>query len=184
MSALRFVHRGKVGEIEVAVAANSDPPSLGCDDDNLTFPACTASVRFPGGGYECMFGWVQLVRSTDVRPDEFEMDPNFLFPNADVPYCYYGYKPTLFDCPGRTHRQDMDWVAHSFLAASPIEPGARLVTPLQGFSWGFTRRSRRIKLLPLTPLTPAEWDSHRSYLVAAHPGWQFAPAPNWQAGAA
>lgn len=70
--------------------ANSDPPSLGCDEENLMFPACTASVHYPGGGYQCMVGWVQLVRSTDASSEDFEMDPNFLFPDADSPYCYYG----------------------------------------------------------------------------------------------
>ncbi|MBO0882176.1 MAG: hypothetical protein J2P17_17930, partial [Mycobacterium sp.] len=101
MSALDFVHHGKIGQIEATVMANIDPPSLGCDDANLMFPACTASVRYPGGGYQCMLGWVQLVRSTDARTQDFEMDPNFLLPGADSPYSYYGYNPTLFDCPGR-----------------------------------------------------------------------------------
>jgi hypothetical protein len=182
MSGLGFVHRGTLGQIEVQVVANTDPPSLGCDDDNRTFPACTASVHYPGGGYQCMFGWVQLVRSTDALTEDFEMDPNFLFPDADVPYCYYGYKPTLFDCPGRKHTQDMDWVANSFLAASPIEPGARIVTPLQGFAWGFTRRNQRVDVLPLMPLVPADWDNHRPYLGTAYPEWQFAAAPNWHVG--
>lgn len=184
MGAFAFVHDGQRGHVEVTVAANAEPPLLGCNDDNLGFPACTASVRYPGDGYQCMLGWVQLVRSTDAKTADFEMDPNFLFPDADVPYCYYGYKPTLFDCPGRVHRDDMDWVAHSFLAASPIEAGARLVTPLQGFSWGFTRRNKNIGLLPLAQLRPADWDGHRAYLGSAYPGWQFAPASSWQVGEA
>ena len=179
---LGFLHDGKSGQIEIAVVPNVDPPSLGCDDDNLMFPACTASVSHLGGGYQCMLGWVQLVRSTDAETQEFEIDPNFLLPDAEAPYCYYGYKPTLFDCPGRTHTQDMEWIAHSFLAASPIEPGARLVTPLQGFSWGFRRRTQRVESLPLVPLAPADWDKHRAYLVATYPAWEFAPAPNWRAG--
>lgn len=76
----------------------------------------------------------------------------------------------------------MDWVAHSFLAASPIEPGARMVRPLQGFSWGFTRSNQRVDLLPLVPLAPADWDSHLDDLGTAYPGWQFAPAPTWHVG--
>jgi hypothetical protein len=179
MGAFRFVHDGAVGQIEVQVIANTDPPSLGCDDDNLLFPACTASVDFPGGGYQCMFGWVQLVSSTDARAADFEMDPNFLLPDSDIPYCYFGYKPILFDCPGRKHTEDMDWVAHSFLAVSPIEPEARTVTPLQGFSSGFTRRNQHIELLPLMALSPTDWDHHRAYLGTAYPGWQFETAPNW-----
>lgn len=182
MVAFAFMHDGNHGRVEVSVVANTDPPSLGCNDDNLGFPACTASVDYPGGGYQRMVGWVQLVRSTDAVSADFEMDPNFLFPDADNPYCYYGYSPTLFDCPGREHREDMDWVAHSFLAASPIEAGARLVTPLQGFSWGFTRRNGRINLAPLAQLQPGDWDQHRAYLGSTYPGWQFAPAPLWQVG--
>ena len=56
------------------------------------------------------------------------------------------------------------------------------MTPLQGFSWGFTRHDQRIDLVPLTPLAPADWHTHRAYLATAHPGWQFAPAPSWQVG--
>ena len=76
----------------------------------------------------------------------------------------------------------MDWVAHSFLAASSIEPGARMVTPLQGFSWGFTVGRHSVDLRPLMPLLPANWDSHLDYLGTAYPGWHFAPAPSWQVG--
>jgi hypothetical protein len=179
MSALSFVHGGQVGQIEIAVVANVDPPSVGCDDESLMFPACTAVVRGSGGGYQGMLGWIQLVRSTDADTADFEVDPSFLFIDLDVPYCYYGYRPTLFDCPGRSHKQDMDWIAHSFLATSPIESRARLVTPLQGFSWGFTRRAERIEHLPVLPLNPADWDSHRPYLATAHPNWEFTSAPNW-----
>jgi hypothetical protein len=179
MRPLRFAHDGKVGSIDVEVVANADPSSLGCDADNLMFPACTASVRYPGGGYQCMFGWVQLVRSTDAPTADFEIDPNFLCPDSEIPYAYYGYNPTLFDCPGRRHAQDIEWVAHSFLAASPIEPRSRRVTPLQGFRWGFIRRSQRVDLLPLEPLHAADWDNHRTYLDDVYPEWQFSTAPDW-----
>jgi hypothetical protein len=178
MEHFEFTHLSLPGHVDVEVVANQDPPSLGCNDDNRGFPACTARVRYTGGGYKAMFGWVQLVRSTDAATGDFEMDPNFLFPDIDVPYCYYGYEPTLFDSPGRTHRDDMDWAAHSFLAASPIESGARWVTPLQGFSWGFTRR-RGIALAPVLPLLPNEWTSHIPYLRATYPSWQFDPIPRW-----
>jgi hypothetical protein len=173
-----FTHRGLTGHVEADVVANDDPAKFGCNDDNLGFPVCTAEVRYSGGGYQAMFGWVQLVRSTDATTPDFEMDPTFLFPDVDVPYCYHGYKPTLFDSPGRTHRDDMEWVAHSFLAASPIEPGARQVTPLQGFSWGFTRRGT-ISLAPVLPLAPNGWISHIPYLQRAYPNWQFDPGPRW-----
>jgi hypothetical protein len=179
MKLFDFTHHAAPGRVEVDVVANADPSSLGCDDDNLLFPACTAKVRYAGGGYQAMFGWVQLVRSTDATTVDFEMDPYFLLPDIDVPYCFYGYKPTLFDAPGRTHRDDMDWIAHSFLAATPTEYGARQVTPLQGFSWGFSIRSRVIHPEPALPLRPNEWINHIPYLRAAYPSWQFDPVPRW-----
>jgi hypothetical protein len=93
-----------------------------------------------------MFGRVQLVRATDATTVDYGMDPNFLFPDVDVPRtAATATSPRCFDSPGRTHRDDMDWIAHSFLAVSPVEPGARQVTPLQGFSWGFTRRADHVR---------------------------------------
>jgi hypothetical protein len=77
----------------------------------------------------------------------------------------------------------MDWIAHSFLAASPIEPSARMVTPPQGFFWGFTVRNQSVDLVPLMPLLPNDWDSHLAYLRAAYPGWRFGQAPSWEVGA-
>jgi hypothetical protein len=173
-----FTHHALPGRVEVDVVANADPLSLGCDNDNLQFPACTAKVRYAGGGYQAMFGWVQLVRSTDATTADFEIDPYFLFPDIDSPYCFYGYKPTLFDAPGRTHRDDIDWIAHSFLAATPTEYGARQVMSLQGFSWGFCIRSRVIHLAPAVPLMPIDWTNHVPYLRAAYPSWQFDPVPH------
>ena len=179
MEQFEFTHHGVSGRVEVVVIANDDPPSLGCNDDNLGFPACLAKVRYPGGGYQAMLGWVQLVRSTDAVKADFEVDPNFLLPDVDSPYAYYGYKPTLFDSPGRTHRNDIDWVAHTFLAASPVEPGARRVIPLEGFSWGFTRVETTIQLAPVLPLTPNDWVRQLPLLRARYPSWQFDSEPRW-----
>ncbi len=48
-----------------------------------------------------MFGWVQMVRSTDDESvgGRFEMDPFGLFGDVRSPYCWYGTEPTLFDAP-------------------------------------------------------------------------------------
>ena len=179
MALFDFTYQATPGRVEVDVLANADPVSLGCDADNRQFPACKAKVRYAGGGYRAMFGWVQLVRSTDAATVDFEMDPYFLFPDIDSPYCFYGYKPTLFDAPGRTHRDDLDWIAHSFLAATPTEYGARQVVPLQGFSWGFSIRSGMIDLAPALPLAPNEWTIHIPYLRAVYPTWQFDSVTRW-----
>ena len=170
---LEFAHLGRSGVVTVDVAANTDPASLGGDEDNRGFPACTATVGYDGGGYLSMMGWVQLVRSTDADSEHFEMDPYFLFPDVDSPYAFYGYRPTLFDGPGRTQRADMDWLAHSFLAATPLEYRGRRVRPLVGFSWGFTIRDARIDIVAPAPLSSQDWVEHVPYLAATYPNWRF-----------
>lgn len=172
---LAFEHLGRSGAVTVDVVANTDPASLGGDSDNLGFPACTASVSYQGGGYLAMMGWVQLVRSTDTASADFEIDPYALFADIDSPYAFYGYQPTLFDGPWRSRREDMDWVAHSFLAATPLEVGSRPVRPLVGFSWGFTIRQGQIDIAAPAPLASADWAEHVPYLAATYPSWQFAP---------
>jgi hypothetical protein len=171
---IRFHHHGLPGVIAVRVEPNDEPDSLGCGPENRGLPACTATVTYPGGGYQAMFGWIQLVRSSDATTDGFEMDPFVLFPDADSPYCFYGHAPTLFDGPGRDHRQDMTWLAHSFLAATPLEPPGRRVTPLAGFSWGFGIRAGAVALRGPAALSATDWRSHLDYLRASYPGWRFA----------
>lgn len=173
---LSFHSDGLPGVIDVEVVVNVDPASLGCADHHLGFPACTATVTYDGGGYRAMFGWVQLVRSTDAATADFAKDPYILFPDEDHPYPFYGYKPTLFDAPGRSHRNDLEWTAHTFLASTPPELGARSVKAVQGFSWGFTIRKGCIELMPTAALTPGAWVEHLPYLTDTYPGWQFEPS--------
>jgi hypothetical protein len=181
MGSFGFAHHGFAGQIDVAVAANTEPSRLGCGDGSVNLPVCTAHVRFDGNGYDAMFGWIQLVRSTEAASDGFEMDPFVLFADVAVPYCFYGHKPTLFDAPGRPHRDDMEWTAHTFLAVTPIESGARGVTPVQGFSWGFRIQDGEVHLAAVLPLTPDHWADHLPYLAATYPDWTFDPAPRWSA---
>jgi hypothetical protein len=169
---LDFSDSGRAGRIEVDVRANHDPAAIGTDDDHRGFPVCTATVETEAVGYHAMFGWVQLVRSTDAATDEFEDDPFFLFTGADHPYCFFGHKPTLFDAPGRDHRRDLTWQAHAFLAVTPFET-ADLVVPLQGFSWGFHRTDGVITLDEPAPLDPTAWRDHLPYLQTTFPRWRF-----------
>ncbi len=37
-----------------------------------------------------MFGWTQMVRSTDSAPDRFEMDPIALYQQIPTPYASFG----------------------------------------------------------------------------------------------
>jgi hypothetical protein len=123
-----FEWRGSTGRVQVECIPNDDPGGYGTAASNaFGFPVCTATVRYPRRGYNAMFGWVQMVRSTDNHSagGRFEMDPFGLFGDMPSPYCWYGTEPTLFDAPSRVDRGPIDWVAHSFLATTPIAKYSR-----------------------------------------------------------
>ena len=140
---------------------------------------CKATIEFSADGYLALLGWVQLVRSTDnaFHGQQFEMDPFDpfqLYERAPTPYCWYGITPTLFDAPSRDDRTNLDWIAHSFLAASPLRGDRKVVTPLLGFSWGFqVFDEKNIVLKPVTSLTAADWQEHVPYLCECYKEWQF-----------
>jgi len=75
-----------------------------------------STIDYPGRGYRGFFGWVQRVRSTDntFGRRAFEMDPARFFEDSPAPYCWYGFKPVLFDAPSRDRSLPLDWLAHSF----------------------------------------------------------------------
>jgi hypothetical protein len=184
-----FTHQGYQGRVIVTLETTLDPEDLGAREKAVGLANCEAIIEYPGGGYLGLLGWIQLVCSSDnsFHGRAFEMDP---FDPFDVekgvpsPYCWYGIKPTLFDAPSRANRKDLDWVAHSFLAASPlrgerritspIRGDRRIVKPILGFSWGFhITNEENIALKPITSLTAAEWDAHLPYLRKCYRKWQF-----------
>ncbi len=176
-----FTWRGEVGRVHVECVPNTDPDFYGCWMSVAKgFPVCTAIVDYPARGYRSMLGWVQLVRSTDNESDgvRFELDPFALFGDAPAPYCWYGQCPTLFDAPSRSVRVPLEWVAHSFLATTPLDEVAQLqarrVVPLVGFSWGFTDSGSRVVLSDIEALTDAEWSTHLDVLRQGYPLWVFA----------
>ncbi|MGC0417609.1 hypothetical protein [Embleya sp. AB8] len=175
---LPFTREGKSGSVRVAVERVDDPAAVGQTEEARDFPCLTARIDFPGRGYGALFGWVQLVRSTDGASDGagFEMDPFPLFAAARSPYCYFGLAPTLFDSPARFDRKPLSWLAHTFLAWTPmaerVEPH---VVPLVGFSWGFEiDDGERIGIRAALPLAADAWAEHLPLLRAEHPGWTFA----------
>ncbi|MFE9705005.1 hypothetical protein [Streptomyces sp. NPDC005930] len=170
------------GSLTVTVARVDDPAAIGKHLSARGFPSCTAVVDFPGRGYRALFGWVQMVRSTDNSSSgaAFEMDPFHLFEDAPSPYAFFGVNPTLFDAPSRERRDPLDWTAHSYLAWTPMDDSERRVLPLAGFSWGFDIDSDgRITLQPVQRLSPEDWDAHRPYLGTSYPGWAF---ETWRPG--
>jgi len=176
---LPFTHQGHKGSVLVSVTKTIIPGDLGARDGSIGLANCTATVEFAGRGYYQLFGWVQLVRSTDntFQGRQFEMDPFDpfdLYEKAPSPYCWYGIAPTLFDAPSRVERAPLDWVAHSFLGASPLRSNRRVVTPLLGFAWGFhVADDGDIALEPVSSLSAADWTAHLPYLRSCYPEWQF-----------
>ena len=178
-----FVWKGEKGSIQVECVANDDPQFWGCWHATARgFPVCTASVEYPARGYRSLLGWVQLVCSTDNESAgaAFELDPFALFGDAPSPYCWYGQEPTLFDAPSRPVRKPLDWVAHSFLAATPLDGVAKLqprrVVPIVGFSWGFTDSGSVVSLHDLAVLPERAWDAHLELLRHTYPLWVFSPS--------
>ena len=184
-----FTYQGSQGRVIVLQERTLEPAILGARQPAIGLANCKATVEFPAGGYLGLLGWIQLVCSTDnsSRGRQFEMDPFDPFDldkQAPSPYCWYGINPTLFDAPSREKRVDLDWLAHSFLAASPLRgqrhltsplrEDRRIVTPLLGFSWGFhIFDEKNIELKPITVLTTADWKSHLPYFRKSYKKWQF-----------
>lgn len=174
---LAFVHAGYPGQVRISCVPNDTPAAVGTPEWARGFPVCTATVSFAGRGYHALFGWVQLVRSTDNASQgaAFELDPFALFADSPAPYCWYGATPTLFDAPCRAERRSLHWLAHSFLATTPLAPRAKRVVPVVGFAWGFSSDAAGgVTLLPLRPLAAADWHAHLPLLRQAYPNWAFA----------
>jgi hypothetical protein len=175
----KFTHLGYQGRVVATVERTVDPAIVGAWAGAKDLANCIATIEFEGRGYLQRFGWVQLVRSTDnaFQGKDFEMDPFDpfeLYARAPTPYCWYGTLPILFDAPSRDEREPLDWIAHSFLAVSPLRGNRRLVRPLLGFSWGFhIVEGGHVILDPAAALRAADWDDHLAYLRKSYPEWQF-----------
>ena len=167
--------RGIDGLVSVTYARNEQPELVGGGPDSRGFPLCEAVVDYPAGGYDAVLGWVQLVRSGDnaSHGQEFEVDPLAFLGDLPHPFCWIGLAPRLFDAPSRAPRQDLDWLAHSFLCVPDGAEGGLEVHALVGFSWGFTVRGDAIDLVPPARLGPAAWDEHADHLSARYPAWRF-----------
>jgi hypothetical protein len=184
MWSTQFEWDGLTGNLEVDCIPNDDPAGYGTvGSDAYGFPVCTATVEYPRRGYRSMFGWVQLVRSTDneSRGEQFEVDPFALFGDARSPYCWYGTEPTLFDAPSRLQREPLTWLSHSFLATTPLSEvlagNPRRVVPIAGFSWGFdVCEDDSVVLREVAPLAAADWETVVPVLRAEYPSplWTFA----------
>jgi hypothetical protein len=104
-----FSLRGLGGLITVSLTRNTDPEAIGYallsggqpTDFARDFPVCRGTVTYPAQGYAAVFGWTQMIRSTDTASDGFEMDPIALYQQVPTPYAFFGIRPELFDAPSR-----------------------------------------------------------------------------------
>ena len=173
--------RGISGHVDVSISPNADPSALGYlllsggqpVDFARGFPACRATVTYPADGYAAIFGWTQMVRSTDAATSDFEMDPIAIYTEVDTPFAWYGTRPELFDAPSRDSRRDLTWECHSYLCVSPDAVVTRRVQAVTGFGWGFTIAGGDITFSRAAPLGPAAWDGHLDLLRARYPAWRF-----------
>jgi hypothetical protein len=178
-----FWLRGASGTFHVSIAPNVDPLAVGCEfllfgmpsEVALSYPVCTATVEYEREGYAAIFGWTQLVRSTDnsTGGESFEVDPIAVYRDVDTPYAWYGFRPTLFDAPFRFDKRDMSWECHSFLCFLPDAVLSRNVRAITGFSWGFDIRAETISIYDPVRLDAEAWNHHVSVLRDAHPNWTF-----------
>ena len=136
-----FTWQGEVGRIHVECVPNTDPGFYGCWWSVAEgFPVCTATRDYSGAGLplDARMGAARSFDGQRIRQLAVGLDPFGLLGDAPSPYCWYGQRPTLFDAPSRAVREPLEWVAHSFLATTPLDEVAQLkarrVVPLVGFS--------------------------------------------------
>jgi hypothetical protein len=149
-----FSLRGISGLITISVTRNTEPDAIGYSLPTYPtrgFPVCRATVTYPAEGYAAMFGWTQMVRSTDSAPDRFDMDPIGLYQQIPIAYAVRR-RPELFDAPAQGSRNDMAWEAHSFVCVSPCAVLTRHRQAIAGFSWGFTINHQDITYARPAPL--------------------------------
>jgi hypothetical protein len=170
---LPFRLRNLGGEVQVELRRNGNPERLGCAAHAFGFPVMTASVTYAGAGYSAALGWIQLVRSSDGEAG-FALDPFEPLGRPEHPFCFFGFCPTLFDAPSRPHREQLEWLAHSFLCFIE-DSGQQEARAVLGFCWGFSIRAHEILYIEPRPLTPDEWNQHLPLLRREHPRWGFAP---------
>jgi hypothetical protein len=137
----------------------------------IGFPVCQAAVDHRAEGYARLLGWVQTVWTDGVGA----LDPWAPFDGLDLPYCWIGFVPDLFDTPWRLDRdRDLDWEAHSWLCGPPASLIKREVGMLCGFQWGYRLRGGRVENWGPEPLGLKAWQADLPVLRAACPSWSFA----------
>jgi len=148
------------------------------------FPVIHATVQYPAEGYRGVMGWIQIIRPGIVTAAYEDLVPqltgtgayNDLAPQligTAIPFYSYGHLPSLFDAPSTTDIEDREWVAHSYLVASPDGPMTKYLTWLAGMRWGY-HISKGVPIpADLTVLDASDWGVDAGLLSQWYPGWTF-----------
>ena len=166
---------GVEGMVRVVVKTNDEPEALGCREFALGFPCLRATVSVETEvGYDHRFGWIQMVDASHESPG-FHVDQHPAYVSS-LPFLCEGYLPDCFDAP---HSDDRDWdlLAHTFLcgkggALFEFRKEARAIL---GFSWGCSKRGRRIEWFGPDLLSAEDWDGHLERMAEERPDWSFRP---------
>lgn len=181
-----FTLNDKKGSVEVEIVANEDVETSGysaiegnhTDEMVRGFPVTKAKVHYSGFGYEAVFGWVQIVthKYGDKNETDHENDIPPAFQNQGHPFSYFGYKPTLYDAPSRELDVDLIWTAYSFLCPVRLvdSRNEKIVSPVVGFSWGFTISGGKLEgLLHPQKVTHEKWMDLSGRISKDLPDWNF-----------
>lgn len=173
---------GLDGEVVVQYGPNADPARWGYDllgrDFPSTvakgFPVLRADVTYEGDGYAATLGWLQVVSMTVAAEREprtmVDVPPQLIA--TGFPYISFGIEPTMFDAPSTTD-SDVDWVARTFLTASPDRLMTRVVEPVFGLRWGYTLREGLPQLKDLARTGDEDWREARLVIARQFRDWEF-----------
>ena len=177
---LPFSLRGSTGNVAVTVESNPsrDPyevlPGALAKDVPRGFPISTAQIEYSRQGYAAVFGWIQMVKaSAGASAEDFEIDPIALYRNMQMPYGWFGIKPTLFDAPSRLKPDDMAWICQSYLCFTPNAVVGPHVRAVAGFEWGFVVQRDRVTVRKPSSLSEDAWNDHVPLLRTRYPEWTF-----------
>jgi len=138
------------------------------------FPVLRADVTYEGDGYAATLGWLQVVWMTVAAEREprtmVDVPPQLIA--TGFPYVSFGIEPTMFDAPSTTD-SGVDWVARTFLTASPDRLMTRVVEPVLGLRWGYTLREGLPQLKDLTRTGDEDWREARLVIARQFRDWEF-----------
>ena len=186
---IKFTHHGYSGWVSVSFRRNHGVMSSGFSaidarlTDNMVmgYPVVNANISFHGAGYEAMFGWLQVI-SHDIGAGEtdFSVDIANQFQEFANPFCYYGYRPRFYDAPRMNNPDIKMWKAYTFLCPLSLSNNKeyRKITPLAGFTWGYTMsRGKPESLIEPVPAGREYWDIIKMNVASYYPHWQFMDMP-------